>query len=347
MESAHDSFIWDLSWHPLGHILVSCSSDQTSKFWCRNRPGEEMKDKYNTASALITEDSVEGQSSNQPRGLFLHSLFCTLESYMFPSVGGPLGGGAPHQRDAITLPPPAWSSHYRAVKVGEDPSSLKQTAGQDKDKAPLNVPVLGADIIAEQFGDKPKLPTAAVAHGDLTTPTANSPFNLHMQRPFDDQGRPPAPDFRHPEPGRGGILPPGPPHPLPGPFRHPPPDQLEWRPPPRRDFIRPVFGGPPPPGEFNRPSPYSWQRSAANLRERRPSYEDHRMPPQEMANPYVYRRPEVEPQRDPRRPDWREGPPQPRQQPPWEQDHAPPHSRPAPPMREEFPDRPGPGGPAR
>ena len=60
MESAHDSFIWNLSWHPLGHILVSCSSDHTSKFWCRNRPGEEMRDKYNTASALITEDTVEG-----------------------------------------------------------------------------------------------------------------------------------------------------------------------------------------------------------------------------------------------------------------------------------------------
>lgn len=60
MESAHDSFIWNLSWHPLGHILVSCSSDHTSKFWCRNRPGEEMRDKYNTASALITEDTGEG-----------------------------------------------------------------------------------------------------------------------------------------------------------------------------------------------------------------------------------------------------------------------------------------------
>ena len=65
MESAHDSFIWNLSWHPLGHILVSCSSDHTSKFWCRNRPGEEMRDKYNTASALITDESVEGESTYQ------------------------------------------------------------------------------------------------------------------------------------------------------------------------------------------------------------------------------------------------------------------------------------------
>ena len=29
MESAHDSFIWSLSWHPLGHILCSGSNDHT------------------------------------------------------------------------------------------------------------------------------------------------------------------------------------------------------------------------------------------------------------------------------------------------------------------------------
>ena len=29
MEQAHDSIIWDLAWHPLGHILVSGSNDHT------------------------------------------------------------------------------------------------------------------------------------------------------------------------------------------------------------------------------------------------------------------------------------------------------------------------------
>lgn len=46
--SAHDeSAIWDLAWHPLGHILATGSNDQTTKFWTRNRPGDEMTDKYN------------------------------------------------------------------------------------------------------------------------------------------------------------------------------------------------------------------------------------------------------------------------------------------------------------
>ena len=29
MESPHDSFVWSLSWHPLGHMLCSGSNDHT------------------------------------------------------------------------------------------------------------------------------------------------------------------------------------------------------------------------------------------------------------------------------------------------------------------------------
>ncbi|CAB3371027.1 Hypothetical predicted protein [Cloeon dipterum] len=47
IEQAHDSIVWSLAWHPLGHILVSGSNDHTSKFWTRNRPGDQMRDKYN------------------------------------------------------------------------------------------------------------------------------------------------------------------------------------------------------------------------------------------------------------------------------------------------------------
>lgn len=44
---AHESGIWDMAWHPLGNVLVTGSNDQTTKFWARNRPGDEMRDKYN------------------------------------------------------------------------------------------------------------------------------------------------------------------------------------------------------------------------------------------------------------------------------------------------------------
>lgn len=47
IEDAHESIVWTLAWHPLGHILCSGSNDHTSKFWTRNRPGDLMRDKYN------------------------------------------------------------------------------------------------------------------------------------------------------------------------------------------------------------------------------------------------------------------------------------------------------------
>lgn len=45
--SAHDTMVWSLDWHPLGHILVSGSNDHTTKFWTRSRFGDQMRDRYN------------------------------------------------------------------------------------------------------------------------------------------------------------------------------------------------------------------------------------------------------------------------------------------------------------
>lgn len=45
--NAHDNSVWDLAWHPIGYILCSGSNDHTTKFWCRNRPGDPVRDKFN------------------------------------------------------------------------------------------------------------------------------------------------------------------------------------------------------------------------------------------------------------------------------------------------------------
>ncbi|XP_022010247.1 flowering time control protein FY isoform X1 [Helianthus annuus] len=50
IQNAHDSGVWDLAWHPIGYLLCSGSSDNTTKFWCRNRPGEPARDKVNTGN---------------------------------------------------------------------------------------------------------------------------------------------------------------------------------------------------------------------------------------------------------------------------------------------------------
>ena len=36
---AHDMAIWDMKWHPAGHVLATGSNDRQTKFWSRNRPG--------------------------------------------------------------------------------------------------------------------------------------------------------------------------------------------------------------------------------------------------------------------------------------------------------------------
>jgi len=44
LEKAHDSNIWDVDWHPLGHVVGTASNDLTVKFWTRNRPGDPFKE---------------------------------------------------------------------------------------------------------------------------------------------------------------------------------------------------------------------------------------------------------------------------------------------------------------
>lgn len=40
LPAAHEGPIWSLSWHPLGHLLVSGSHDYSTRFWSRARPGD-------------------------------------------------------------------------------------------------------------------------------------------------------------------------------------------------------------------------------------------------------------------------------------------------------------------
>lgn len=100
IEGAHESIVWTMAWHPLGHILCSGSNDHTSKFWTRNRPGDLMRDKYNLntlppgvqddhdleETAIIPgmgpEDKVEIFSSDTDKvipGLDLDTTFVPME----------------------------------------------------------------------------------------------------------------------------------------------------------------------------------------------------------------------------------------------------------------------------
>jgi len=39
---AHDMAIWDMKWHPAGHLLATGSNDRQTKFWARNRMGSSV-----------------------------------------------------------------------------------------------------------------------------------------------------------------------------------------------------------------------------------------------------------------------------------------------------------------
>ncbi|KIW15689.1 hypothetical protein PV08_05739 [Exophiala spinifera] len=57
---AHDSSIWSLDWHPLGHILATGSNDHFTRFWSRAQPGETtcFKDKFH-----LGEEGAEAQGT--------------------------------------------------------------------------------------------------------------------------------------------------------------------------------------------------------------------------------------------------------------------------------------------
>lgn len=58
---SHESSIWSLSWHPLGHILATGSNDHYVRFWSRSQPGDPQncfKDKYH-----LGEEAAEAQGT--------------------------------------------------------------------------------------------------------------------------------------------------------------------------------------------------------------------------------------------------------------------------------------------
>ncbi len=57
---AHESSIWSLDWHPLGHILASGSNDHYTRFWSRAMPGDTrcFKDQYH-----LGEEGAEAQGT--------------------------------------------------------------------------------------------------------------------------------------------------------------------------------------------------------------------------------------------------------------------------------------------
>lgn len=52
MDDAHEGMIWDMSWHPLGHMLVSGSNDHTTFVLCLPRMSDEDRFSFSVQTLL-------------------------------------------------------------------------------------------------------------------------------------------------------------------------------------------------------------------------------------------------------------------------------------------------------
>ncbi|MES1904626.1 MAG: WD repeat-containing protein 33, partial [Paramarteilia canceri] len=111
IDDAHDLAINALVWHPLGHIMVSGSNDNTSKFWTRDRPGEHF---VSQTKSFANDDSesknleVYGENSGSNSDTFILPV-----DYMCTKIPGINSGSndadkfltAPYRIDLNSLPP--------------------------------------------------------------------------------------------------------------------------------------------------------------------------------------------------------------------------------------------------
>ena len=111
---AHESAVWAMDYHPLGHLLVSASNDRATRFWARARPDDKdvLRDRYH-----VGEDEALRLGTLQPdfrtREKF-EALLSNSERPMQVQQGRPevvprlpgLGGQIPQLPGNNVMPPP-------------------------------------------------------------------------------------------------------------------------------------------------------------------------------------------------------------------------------------------------
>lgn len=133
MEQAHDSCVWSLAWHPLGHILCTGSNDHTSKFWTRNRPGDRMRDKYNLNTLPRGQD--ENNEYDEPStGLVIPGM--GMEYSFNESAEGLVVEGVAENDDTPVIPGLDFgSSDDNKTSPGAQPQA------QNQRKVPFSKPI--------------------------------------------------------------------------------------------------------------------------------------------------------------------------------------------------------------
>ncbi|KAH1046119.1 hypothetical protein J1N35_036903 [Gossypium stocksii] len=96
LPNAHDNSVWDIAWHPIGYLLCSGSNDHTTKFWCRNRPGDTPRDKFNIGQNQgygEQNPALAGRMPGNfaaPEGPTTAGPFATRNEGTIPGIGVPM-----------------------------------------------------------------------------------------------------------------------------------------------------------------------------------------------------------------------------------------------------------------
>jgi polyadenylation factor subunit 2 len=236
--NAHDSAVWDLAWHPLGHILCSGSNDQTSKFWVRNRQGDSMRDKYNIsqlpADAQIAE--MSGRSAGRSGPIPMGKDFSRDSDDVIPGFGGAEDEemyDEPQDEEQF-MPQPRGNQgrNNRDDYAGRNTNSNNNYGNRNRSSTPPNsgAPKPSPYSMAQQSSDRGNVPPHQQMQQHGRPPMGYPPQQQHgFKQPLMTGLSGPPPGFG--PPSQQGMIP-GmgqPPMSLPG-MGYPP--QMQQRPPP-------------------------------------------------------------------------------------------------------------------
>lgn len=98
LAEAHDSNVWALAFHPLGHLLASASNDHTTRFWARERPGDSTSTFSGGGArppAGAEEDVDEGEGEDEDQVMVVPGLMSFADG--IPGIDTSFGVGQQSQ----------------------------------------------------------------------------------------------------------------------------------------------------------------------------------------------------------------------------------------------------------
>jgi polyadenylation factor subunit 2 len=218
---AHESSIWSLDWHPMGHILASGSNDHFTRFWSRALPGQTtcFKDQFHLgeegAEAQGTWDRKHGSRARREAEIqeeedereAQEDQAQQQQGHLSGLPGLPGIGGAPAMPGLGNLPPPSMGGGRAAPPPlpnipGLSPEALAQLMQQAQRPGGGTLPPPGAD------GFLPPPPPNFAGVGDFAKQFAQFP-PPGFPPPPPGHGAPPPPGISFPGLGVGGAGPPG------------------------------------------------------------------------------------------------------------------------------------------